>query len=45
MMPGIQFMEMECQILCKVEEYAKGKRVSPQPTPLWGENVGKIYPT
>jgi hypothetical protein len=28
-----------------LRKYAKVKRVPPQPSPLWEENVGKIYAT
>jgi RimJ/RimL family protein N-acetyltransferase len=28
-----------------LRKYAKVKRVPPQPSPLWDENVGKIYST
>jgi len=44
MISGIQFYENEVpNIMQNGGNYAKVKCVPPQPSPLWGENVGKIF--
>ena len=46
MMSGIKFYENGVlNIMQNGGNYAKVKQVPLQPSPLWGENVGKIYST
>ena len=46
MISGIQFYENGVpNIMQNGGNYAKVKQVLLQPSPLWGENVGKIYST